>query len=81
MGEGDKGWWRWDDLACVECFEMMELIVVVLILFVALLQHRFGACYFVLAQAFLCFILFWSLFYELFRMQWILVNVNKENFH
>ena len=32
LGEGDKGWW-WRDLVCVECFEMMELIVVIFILF------------------------------------------------
>ena len=33
FGEDNKGWWEWSDLVCEECFEMMELTVVVLILF------------------------------------------------
>ena len=47
---------------------------------VALLQRHFGACYFVLTRAILCFILFRCLLYVLFRMQWMLVNVNKAKF-
>ena len=92
MGKGDNGWWGWGDWVYVKGFEMIELIVVVLILFqgigrrfncvafVALLQRRFGACYFVPTRAILRFILFWCLFYGLFWMQWMLLNGNKAKF-
>ena len=33
LGEGDKGWRGCRDLVCVKCFEIMELIVVIFILF------------------------------------------------